>query len=195
MRKRNTVITITSLLAVTLFIGAALPSAFADSIPSDEAVEECSTCALKSQPRPRDGPPCETCKEAVYYAVDHMKDHVKENVDGIYFLWTIDVVILISEGLIEGFKESGFSIEIDEDELRANIEYWVNKTVGPQKFTVTLFLAKLGAIVVGVTAYLISLCYGDDGQNRPVTTQHPRTISRILSLLYRWIRVLQLLGL
>ena len=194
MRKRNTVITITSLLAVSLFIGAALPSAFADSSP-EGAVEECSSCTLKHVPRPRDDPSCDTCKEAVYYAVDYMKDHVKENVDGIYFLWTVDVVILISEGLIEGFKESGFRIEIDEDELRANIEYWVNNTVGPQKFTVTLFLAKLGAIVVGVTAYLISLCYDDDAQNRPVTTQHSRTISRIMSLLYRWIRVLHLLGL
>lgn len=192
MRKRTTVITITSLLAVSLFIGAALPSAFADSSP-EGAVEECSSC-VASPSRPQDDPSCDTCKEAVYYAVDYMKNHVKENVDGTYFLWTVDVVILISEGLIEGFKESGFSIEIDQDDLRANIEYWVNKIVGPQKFTVTLFLAKLGAIVVGVTAYLISLCY-DDTQNRSATTQHSRTISRIMSLLYRWIRVLHLLGL
>ena len=194
MRKKNTVITITSLLVITLFIGAALPSAIADSLSSEETVEECSSCVV-SPSRPRGDFPCDTCKEAVYYAVDYMKDHVKENVDGIYFLWTVDVVILISEGLIEGFKESGFRIEIDEDELRANIEYWVNKTVGPQKFTVTLFFAKLGAIVIGVTAYLISLCYDDDAQNRPATTQPSRTISRIMSLLYRWIKVLHLLGL
>ena len=198
MRKKNTVITIASLLVITLFIGTAMSSATAGSLPhatdEQEVVKEgCSLCASDPE-RPPDVPSCETCKETVDYVVDYMKDYVKENVDDIYFLWQVDAVLFIFEGLIMGFKESCFNIEIDEDALRANIEYWVNKTVGPQKFTVTLFLVKLGAIAIGVTDYLISLC-NDDEQVLPDTIQHSRTVSWVMLRFYKWIRVLRLLGL
>ena len=123
-----------------------------------------------------------------------MKDYVKEKVNGTYLLWRMDIALFIFEGLIEGLKESGFNIEIDEDALRGSIEYWVNKIVGPQKFTVTLFLAKLGAIVIGITGYLISLC-NEDAQNHQAITQHSLIVSWIMSRFYKLIRVLRLLGL
>jgi len=157
MRKKNTVITIASLLVITLFIGTAMPSVFAGSITSEGAeqdvVEEgCSLCASESEPSP-DVPSCETCEEAVDYAVDYMKDYVKDNINGSYLLWRVDVAILICDGLVKGFKESGYKLEIDEKELKEHIEYWINKTVGPQMFRATLFLAKLGAIVIGITGH------------------------------------------
>ena len=199
MRKKNTVITIASLLVITLFIGTAMPSVIAGSLSPEGAEQDvvkdgCSLCASESEPPP-DVPSCETCKEAVVFAVDYMKDYVKEKVNGSYFLWRVDVAILICDGLVKGFKESGYKLEIDEEELKEHIEYWINKTVGPQMFRATLFLAKLGAIVIGITGYLISLCNDDDAQNRPATTQHSRTVSRVMSRFYKWIRVLHLLGL
>ena len=198
MRKKNTVITIASFLVITLFIGTVMPSVIAGSITSEGAEpvaghEGCSLCVSESE-LPPDDSSCETCEEAVVYAVDYMKDYVKEKVNGTYLLWRMDIALFIFEGIIEGLKESGFNIEIDEDALRASIEYWVNKTVGPQKFTVRLFLAKLGGIAIGVTDYLISLC-NDDEQVPPDTIQHSRTVSWVLLRFYKWIRVLHLLGL
>ena len=180
-------------------MGIALPSVIAGSLSpkgaEQEAVNEgCPLCAPDPE-HPPDVPSCETCKDAVDYAVDYMKDYVKENVNGTYFLWQVDVALFIFEGLIKGFKESGFNIEIDEDALKASIEYWVNKTVGPQQFPVTLFLAKLGAIAIGITGYLISLCNDDDTQNPSDNIQHSRTVTWIISRFYKWIRVLHLLGL
>lgn len=182
MRKKNTVIMITSLLVVGLFIGTVMPSVFAASSASSKSNN------------PPNHPECETCKEAVDFAVGYMKVYVKDNINGTYSLWSVDVAILIFEGLIRGFEESDFEIKIDENELKASIEYWVNKTVGPQKFTVTLFLAKLGAIIIGVTAYLISLC-NDDEQYRPAVSLYSRVITRIISRFYNLIRVLTLVGL
>ncbi len=75
-----------------------------------------------------------------------MKDYVKDKMDSNYFLWRVDVSILIFQGLVIGFKESSCKIKFDENELKAKIEHWINKTVGSQKFTVTLFLVKLGAL-------------------------------------------------
>ena len=196
MRRKNTVIMIASLLVITLFIGAGMPSVIAGSIhhtvdEQEVVIDGCPFCGSDDSP---DDPSSESCEDAVDYAVDYMKEHVKENMNGTYFLWTVDVVILVFEGLIKGFKESGFTIEIDEEALKANIEYWVNKTVGPQQFTVTLFLAKLGAIAIGVTGYLISLC-DDDAQNSPDTLEHSGMFSWIISRIIGRIRVLSLFGL
>jgi hypothetical protein len=173
---------ITSVLLVGLFIGTVMPSISSASSTTSE---------LGNRP---DFPECETCREAVDYAVDYMKVYVKENINNTYFLWSIDVVILIFEGLIKGIEESDFDLEIDENELKASIDYWVNITFGLQKFTVTLFLAKLGAIVIGVTGYLISLC-NDTEQYRPAVSLYRRIVSRILSRIYNLMRVLNLVGL
>jgi hypothetical protein len=100
-----------------------------------------------------------------------MKEYVNENINDTYFFWTVDGSILIFQGLINGFKESGYTLEVDVNELKANIEHWVNKTVGSQKFTITLFLAKLGAITIGVTGYLLTLCIDNNAKTNHAETK------------------------
>jgi len=200
MRKTKTFVVVSCLVMSSLFIGAALPGVFAGAVNSEKNEhikydEPCKLCR-EHVANPINGPGCESCNEAVAFAVDYMKDYVSENVDGAYFLWTVDVSILIFQGLVNGFKESGYKIEIDVDELKNNIEYWVNKTVGSQKFTVTQFLAKLGAITIGVTGYLLSLCIIDDNAKaHNVEDRQTRNISWLKSKSTLWIILKHLLGL
>jgi len=198
MRKKNNVIFITSLFMSCLFIGAALPSVLAGAISQEQVEsvsdETCPLCRSKSA-RPVSNPGCKSCNQAVAFAVDYMKDYVKDKVNGSYFLWRVDITIIIFQGLVKGFKESGYKIEVDENELRANIEYWVNKTVGLQKFTVTLLLAKLSAITIGVTGYLLTLCIDKDVRSSQVITRKIRNISWIQSESVLWNILKHLLGL
>ena len=199
MKNKNTAIVISCLVMSSLFIGAALPGVFAGAVNSEKIQhikddEPCKLCR-ENVAQPKNRPGCESCNEAVAFAVDYMKDYVSENVNGTYFLWTVDVSILIVQGLVNGFKESGYKIEIDVDELKNNIEYWVNKTVGSQKFTVTQFLAKLGAITIGVTGYLLKLCIDDDPKAHHVEDRQIRNISWLRSKSSLWIILKHLLGL
>lgn len=197
--KNNSMIMIVSIIAVTLFIGTAVQPAIATTIHSQgievqEAEEECIICAPRSD-GPTHGPACKTCGEAVEYAVGYMKVYVKEkmkDVNETYFLWSLDVVFLISEGIHIGLKNSGFKIEIDREELNENIEYWVNKTVGPQMFNVTIFLAKLGAISIGVTGYLLTICNGEVSKNSPVVKKQIWSIFSFMPRFFRWIKILNL---
>ncbi len=158
----NGVKMIVSIMAVTLFIGMAMQAAIAVSIISidtePEAVEdECLAC--KSENPEVEKPKCETCVQAVFHAVKYMKDHVKRNLPkDIYFLKTADASILIVEGLILGIKDSGFRIKIDYNDLNATVNFWVKKLVGPQLFFITRFMARFGAITIGITWYLLSFC-------------------------------------
>ena len=199
MRKKNTVIFISSLVMSCIFVGASLPSVFAGAINNVnvESVsfnDPCPLCRTKST-NPVDNPGCDSCNEAVAFAVDYMKDYVKDNVNGSYFLWRVDISIIIVQGLVKGFKESGYKLEVDENELRDNIGHWINKTVGMQKFTVTLFLAKLSAITIGVTGYLLTLCIENDEDNSHVKTRQIRNISWIKSKSTLWVILKHLLGL
>jgi hypothetical protein len=183
----------------SLFIGAALPGVFAGAVNSEKVEhayddEPCKLCR-ENVAKPVNGPGCESCKEAVAFAVDYMKDYVSDNVEGTYFLWTVDVSILIFQGLVDGFKESGYTIVIDVNELKDHIEYWVNRTVGQQKFTVTQFLAKLGAITIGVTRYLLTLCIGDNAKSHHSEDRQIRNISWLKSESTLWIILKHLLGL
>lgn len=182
-----------------LFIGAALPGVFAGAVNSEriEHVNDNEPCKLcrENVARPVYGAGCESCKEAVAFAVDYMKDYVSENVEGTYFLWRVDVSILIFQGLVDGFKESGYKIDIDVDELKATIEYWVNITVGSQKFAVTTFLAELGAITIGVTKYLLTLCIEGNVNAHHSETRQIRNISWLKSKSTLWIILKHLLGL
>ena len=198
MRKTNTFVVVSCLIMSSLFIGAALPGVFAGAVNSDRIEyvddEPCKLCR-ENVAHPKNGPGCESCNEAVAFAVDYMKDYVNDNIEGTYFLWTVDVSILIFQGLVNGFKESGYEIKIDVNELKSNIEYWVNKTVGSQKFTVTLFLAKLGAITIGVTGYLLTLCINDNAKAHHQETRQIRNISWLKSKSTLWIILKHLLGL
>ena len=124
-----------------------------------------------------------------------MVDYVNDNIDDTYFLWSVDVAILIFQGLIDGFKESRFDLLVDEDELNETIQYWIGKTVGSQKFTVTQFLAKLGAITIGVSSYLLTLCIDDKAKNERSEIRQISNISWLRSRSTLWIILKHLLGL
>jgi len=195
--KNNAVMMIFCIFALTLFIGTAVQPAIASLITrqnfeTDKAEEECTICAPRSDV-PIKNPNCKSCQEAVSYAVDYMKDYVKEklkDVNETYFLWTLDVVILMSEGIHIGLQKSGFKFEVDKDELNENIEYWVNKTVGPQMFNVTIFLAKLGAISIGITSYLLTICNGDTSKFSEGISIQKWSIFGVIPRFIRWIRML-----
>jgi hypothetical protein len=185
-RRSNSVIMIVSIFALILFIGSAVQPAIARNVTNEKVEvadenEDCSLCAPRAD-GPIEGPKCETCGEAVEYAINYMKAYVREklkDVNETYFLITLDVIILMSEGIHIGLQKSGFKIEIDTDELNDNIEYWVNKTVGPQMYNVTLFLAKLGAISIGITSYLLTICNDD--------TYRKISVTHFMSRFFRWI--------
>jgi hypothetical protein len=199
MIKKSTVVYIIGLVTSCLFVSAFVPSVFAGAISQDKIEMEhneelCIPCRSR-QITESDNPNCDTCREAVEFAVDFMKEYVKEEIDDTYPLWSFDVTILVLEGLVQGFIESGFLMEIDVNELQSNIEYWVNEIVGSQKYNATLFLARLGAITIGVTTYLLTLCTEDDARNTNVKNRIISNISWIRSRLVLWIILKHFLGL
>ena len=153
--KYNKMLMIISVFAVSLFVGMAVQPVFAGPISTSETIKNSQT----------PDPQCDSCSQAVVFAIEYMIKHVKDNLDGIYFLWSVDATILIFQGLIIGLSKSGFKPTLDEDELKANINYWVKKLVGPQLFTSTKLLANIGAISIGITGYLLKLC-----KNEPTNT-------------------------
>jgi hypothetical protein len=167
MRHKNLMFIATCLSVLALFVGTITPSVISSPIINVQTKTEkqrCYSCESAQKYSTLDSS-CESCKEAVNYAINYMKDYVKENINDTYLLWSVDLVILIFEGLTKGIIESGYNIKIDYDELENYIEFWVNKTVGLQMFPVTIFLAKLGAITIGITAYLLSLCNNEGIKN------------------------------
>jgi hypothetical protein len=195
--KNNSVIMIVCIFAITLFIGTAVQPAIASALTdhrfeTQKAEEGCPLCAPRADV-PSSNPTCKTCGEAVTYAVDYMKVYVKnklKDVNETYFLWTLDVVLLISQGIHIGLQKSGFKIEVDKEELNDNIVYWVNKTVGPQMFNVTMFLAKLGAISIGVSSYLLTLCNDGTSKNSKEILKQKWSIFGIVPRILRWIRMI-----
>lgn len=167
----ETVTMIVSILAVTLFIGTAIQSVIAapaaplssGGAEVEEVEEECIPC--KAEELEQWDPKCKTCVGAVFHSVKYMKDHVKATMKDkdVYFLWTVDVSIVIFEGLILGLEDSGFKIVINYEDLFQYINNSVNKLVNPTNylFPVTKCLAILIAIPIGITVYLLTLCNGD----------------------------------
>lgn len=186
---------IISILAVTLFIGAAIQPVMAGTLPDKEpesqtVEEECLPC--KGEEPVKVGPSCKTCACAMDFAVWFMVDFVDDNLaDGPFLIKSGELVGLIFLGLIKGFKESGFKIEIDSEDLKTNITYWVDKLVEPDNywFNVTEILANLVAIAIGITAYLLTLC-GDSSPNLPDETQNKQIITSKTSILTRIITII-----
>ena len=193
IRIKNTVIMTVSLIAVSLFIGTAIQPAIAGSlstqgVESEPVEEECTLCAESSS----NLPVCKTCVEAVNFAIDYSMDYVKEKVNNTpvwYPLKVREITIHLRDGIIEGLFKSGFSFkEIDKEELNATIAYWVNLTVGEQTLNRTLFVAYIGAIAIGITGYLLSLCNKKDTKGRiPSVTPLMWLISQLRSIISRWL--------
>jgi hypothetical protein len=160
---KRTVFMLVNILAVTIFIGTALQPAFAapitkeqsGSLPNQDNTVYCN--CIESTDTDAG---CKMCIEAAFHAVKYMRNYVKQTIQGkgLYFLWTADVAIVVFEGLALGLIDSGFQIEIDYDKLHDTITFWTGKLWGPQMFFVTRFMARLAAISIGITWYLLSLC-------------------------------------
>ena len=166
----NGLIMIVSIIAVTLFIGAAVQPAMAVSKSSNDpgitgVNEICIPCNDPEKVTQED-PKCETCVAAVFHAIKYMMNHTvttwKNNKSGDWhFFWTVDASLLITQGLILGIEDSGFRIEIDYEDLFIFVDNMVDKLVDPSNylFPVTIFLARLAAIPIGITVYLLKLCW------------------------------------
>ena len=119
-------------------------------------------------------------------------EYVKGKVDETpvwYPLKAREITIHLRDGIIEGLFESGFSFKkIDKDDLTDTIDYWVNLTVGEQTLNRTRFVAYLGAITIGITGYLLSLCNKENTKGRaPTITPLMLLISRLRSIISRWL--------
>ena len=207
LRRKKSVIMIISILIVTIFIGSAIQPAIANPMPNeiDGSINNntCNTCRPRLQNN--EEPRIKTCGGAMRFAVEHMKKHVRDNLPKEhYFPKTVDLVLLINQGLWEGIKLSGFKIEIDQEKLTANIKYWVDELYGPQVFDVSKFLAVLGGISLGITTYLLTFCNNGANiqhtnpripqspvRNRPRIPLSPVRNRPIINI---WILLLRLLG-
>ena len=88
MRKKNIIVIVSCIVMSSLFIGAALPSVFAGAVTSDNVAsgddDDCHLCRELAANEVIQND-CKTCNEAVSFAVGYMMDHVKDNVDGLYY--------------------------------------------------------------------------------------------------------------
>lgn len=166
----NSIFMIISILAVTLFVGTAIQPAIARSTsnndPKPTTIEEVCIPCNDAEKWIEGDPKCETCVAAVFHAVKYMMNHTittwKNNKSGgWHFFWTVDASLLITQGLILGIEDSGFKIQIDYEDLFHFVDNMVDKLVDPTNylFPVTIFLARLAAIPIGITVYLLKLCW------------------------------------
>ena len=185
---------IATIMVTFFFTGALIPSVIAEtedknpSIGTPPQLKEC-TSYMVDVAYTSGAASCDTCKEAVQFAIDYMIDHVQTNTKGIYFLHTVDVSILIFQGLMQGFRASGYQMEVDEEELKSVIDYWVDTLVEHQIFTITKFLATFGSIVIGITDYLIHLCNGEN-----ISYAYSTQVRRNRPLVKIWNLVLEILN-
>ena len=163
----SSVITVVSMVVVALFIGAAVQPMISGTISNvnDEQTkveEEHISCGCEnSDTNDADD---KTCTDAISHAVKYMKDYVNNYIqylkrNGLYPLWTMDLTLEIIEGLTLGLKDSGFKIKINITDLGNTIQIWVNKLLGPQVHVITRVTVALFAIYIGISWYLLTLCY------------------------------------
>ena len=163
----SSVITIVSMFVVALFVGVAVQPMMSGAISNVNdgqtiVEEEHMSCGCE---KPKTGDSDDkTCSEAVFHAVRYMKDHVNNYIqylkrNGFYPLWTVDLTIEIVEGLTLGLIDSGFKIKINMTDLSNTIQFWVNKLLGPQVHLITRVTVILFAIYIGISWYLLTLCY------------------------------------
>ena len=99
MVKKNTVVVISCLIMSSIFIIGTLPSICAGAVNNENVgtvlVEDPCVLCRQTVVNPVNSPGCDTCKEAVAFAVDYMVEYVNDNVNDTYFLWSVDAVILI----------------------------------------------------------------------------------------------------
>ena len=163
----SSLIMVVSVLVIVLFIGVAVQPIMSGTISNvndgQTIVEEEHISCGCGKPGTKDAGG-KTCTDAIFHAVQYMKNHVNNYIqylkrNGFYPLWTMDLTIEIIEGLTLGLKDSGFKIKINITDLGNTIQTWVNKLLGPQVHLITRISVALFAIYIGVTWYLLTLCY------------------------------------
>jgi len=188
MRWKKSLITIFSLFATLLFIGTAMNEAVA--INTDEnnlkSQKHCSLCAKtvsessSNESNGGKGGGCESCKEAVEYAIDYAANRIKEEYSGEeYYLFKYwDIAIDAAKYIIEGIEKSEYNFL--KNMAPRNLLYQIGtqiylsilSLVGKQKHLITLgaaaIIASLIGIGFGVKEYLLSICEkraGNDSSN------------------------------
>jgi hypothetical protein len=195
IQKNNTVIMIISILTVTLIIISGIQPALASSISNSNyrpatIEEECLTCII-TEPTKKD-PPCRTCGCAVNHAVTYMINFVNDTMkDNKFPLWRAEIVGMVFEGLVLGFIDSGFRININANTLKAHINYWVDRLIEPEnyRYNVTEILANIYAVGIGITSYLLTLCENNIALNFPAFSHKKSVIIKILSLFNKLIKI------
>lgn len=189
--KKNTMVWIACLFAVTLFIGVAIQPALSNPMANNVVENEtdpdtCSLCVPISK-NTGTGPTCKTCICAARVAVKTSMSYTRDKIDkkieetgGYYSGFFGDIVIWILEGVEEGISVSGYEIDLDKNQLNETIRYWVDECVGPQEHNVTKIIAALQGVSIGVRMYLISVCLNDK-QIRPIPKLLTQRIFEILS--------------
>jgi hypothetical protein len=190
-RNKSGAFMIVSIIAVSLFFGTALQPAIAQpllevNVEVEEDDDECTLCRTRERSA-ETTKKCKSCSEMVVHTMKFMMKHVNDSVDGIYFLWTVDATLYIFEGIILGIKDSGFELDVDEDELKDYIGKTIDRLIGEQHFSVTKFLAVLGAISVGISGYLLSLCKENEAKSPDTDGAPPVIVFHILSRVIRLI--------
>ena len=193
---KKTVTLIISILAVSLFIGAAVQPVIASPISKSNSVsaeiqEECIPCKVVETTKK--DPPCTTCACAVNYAVAYMIDFVNDTMkDHKFPLWRAELVGMIFEGLVVGFIESGFKFNVDAKVLKVHIKYWIDELVEPDnyRYNVTEILANIYAIGIGITGYLLTLCENNIAKSLTISTCKTPFFLKIISLFYKWIKII-----
>lgn len=179
MTTKKSTITLISLVAVALFIGTAINPATAVTSLRDESQElvaestECSLCAQSQEYTIPSGGGCDTCGETVEFAVNYMLENIGDILDdGWYLLKSVDAAILVVSLIVEGTVQSGYTIQLNADELKAYVKDQLETYVGSQIFLITQFLAAIIVISVSVVVYLIDTICGGSGsaQSSPVAT-------------------------
>jgi hypothetical protein len=185
-----------SIMAVILFIGTAIQPALAGTsttqgIESEPNEEECNLCPKSSENQP-DLPICETCVEAVEFAVDYMIDYVNETIyekgeDDTFY--GMNIAAAIVRGLIDGVIKSGFRFDIGHGELAENVFVWLDKEIYKDQWYIgTKIIALLASIAAGITEKLLSLCRNDDDtKGRVPTTPLMILITKLKSIISRFL--------
>ena len=161
---KNTVFMIVSIIFAGLFIGMAIePVASGNNVDQsiETQVEDCIPCKNKDNPNL-----CKNCREAIKYVVNVTWNYINvtypwEDI-GEFPGWRMELVLTIVDGIQEGIrdlKSQNFKIITNEDELKENVSYYMEKFLHPnQNHTLTKVIMTMAAIFTGISSYLLQKC-------------------------------------
>ena len=158
-RKKYTVLATVSIMTVFLFIGTIMTSAIAGSLTplEDRNVDDLCSKATYFQDN-SDKPICETCNEAVEFALEYAVKYANKNTPDINPTYPVAGIIEVftlwtehfSKGIVKGFQESGFELPVDLNDMLKE-----GKNAAARY---TTFPGKTIAFIAAITNYLLEIC-------------------------------------